>query len=105
MLHSTLRQAALLGDTTTGLKLISDKMNRWRDLQTWFCLTISILSHSFFQENDKLGKFVCVRSKESILIKFQGIMYHYLFREDRGLYPRKASCGCRQRNQGGYEGE
>lgn len=85
-----------------GLKLIPNKMNQYRDLQTWFSLSISIPRDSFFQEKDKLGKFVPVCSKVFISIKFQGIMYHYPFWEGRGFYPRKTSCGSRQRKQGGY---
>ena len=41
----------------------------------------------FFQEKDKLRKFVPVSPKVSVLIKFQGIMHHCLFWEGRGFHP------------------
>lgn len=62
-------------------------------------LFVSIPRDSFFQEQDKLGKFVPVSSEVSILIQFQGIMYHHLFREGRGFPPRKAPHGNREREQ------
>lgn len=68
-----------------GLKLISNKMNRWRDLQRCFSLSINILSDSFFPEKDKLRKFVLVSPKVTVLIKFQGIMYYYPFWEAKGV--------------------
>lgn len=69
-LQSTLTQTALLRDVTVGLKLISNKMNRWRDLQRCFSLSINIPSDSFFPEKDKLRKFVLVSPKVTVLIKF-----------------------------------
>lgn len=70
-------------------------------MQLCFNLSVSLLSDSFLQEKNKLGKFVPVSAKVSILIKFQGIMYHYPFWAGRGIHPRKVSGGSRQRKQGG----
>lgn len=66
---------------------------------------LAFLVTLFFQEKDKLGKFVPVTSKIFILITFQGIMYHYSFWEGRGFHPRKIYCDSRLRKQEGCGGE
>lgn len=79
-----------------GLKLIFNKMNRSGDLQGWFSLSISILSHSFSPRSRNLF-FVSPINIHTDYIPGHNVLLSILGRQ--GIPIQEGSCGSRQRKQ------